>query len=50
MSGTGLGSFLLGALHAHLPFERLYLLSIAYPLTALLLSFAVPATPTANDP
>jgi fucose permease len=42
MCGTGLGSFLLGALHSWLPFEQLYRLSIAYPVTALLLTFAMP--------
>jgi predicted MFS family arabinose efflux permease len=42
MTGNGLGSFLLGTLHAHLSFENLYRASALYPVIALLLTFAVP--------
>ncbi|PLZ00464.1 hypothetical protein CY652_20925 [Burkholderia sp. WAC0059] len=46
MAGNGLGSFMLGALRAHLSFEALYRASVLYPALALLLTFVVPKPET----
>lgn len=50
MAGNGLGSFMLGALQAHLSFEALYRASVLYPALALLLTFAVPSSAPPSDP
>jgi fucose permease len=49
-TGTGLGSFVVGALRSQLPFEQLYQWSALYPVTVLLLAIALARSGGFRDP